>query len=86
MKGMQFTAEEKQLLVECLLFTASCDVCAEHPDRQRKRIVELAQRINDPSQKLYNIYIYETDLWDDKLTESIKKKFSNLPMQTVITD
>ncbi len=87
MKGFQFTAEEKQLIVESLLFSASCDVCSDHTNKHREQMVKLAEKINDTNQKLYNIYIYETDLLDDKkITEKIIKNFSNLPLQTVITD
>lgn len=83
---MQLTAEEKQLLVESLLFTASCDVCAEHTKAQQELMVSLAKRLNNSDQKLYNIYVLEGEHWDDKITESIIKDFSNLPHQTVITD
>jgi hypothetical protein len=87
MKGVQFTIEEKQLLIEALLFTASCDVCSDHTNKHRVDMVSLAEKLNDPGQKLYNIYLYETDILEDKvITENIKKKFTNLPRQTVITD
>lgn len=87
MKGVQFTIEEKQLLVEALLFTASCDVCSDHTNRHRAEMVNLAEKINNVDQKLYNVYVYSTDLLDDKkITETILKKFPNLPKHTVITD
>lgn len=86
MKGIQFTAEEKQLLVEALLFTASCDVSSEHSDVHRRRMIELAKRVNDVNQKLHNIYIYESGLNEDVTTEDLKKFFPNLPAQFVITE
>ena len=86
MKGLQFTLEEKQLLTEALLFTSITDICSDHTQVQRQRMIELAQRINNTEQKLHNIYIYESVTEDEITTESLVKAFPNLPLQTVITD
>lgn len=87
MKGIQLTLEEKQLLVESLLFTASCDVCSDHTIKHRIEMINLAEKINIPDQKLHNIYIYSTNVIDDKnITETILKKFPNMPKPPVITD
>ena len=47
MKGLQFNEEEKQLLVESLLFTASCDICSDHTNKHRAEMVKLAEKINN---------------------------------------
>ena len=86
MKGLQLNTEEKQLLVESLLFTASCDICSDHTPAHRKRMLELAERINDKNMKLYKIFIYETGISDDFTIEEINNKIPNIPRQTVIKD
>lgn len=87
MKGLQFTVEEKQLLLEALLFTMSCDVCSDHTLGHRKKMFEIAKKLNDPNQKLYNIYIYESGISEDEIdTKKIIKEFSNLPVHTSIID
>jgi hypothetical protein len=86
MKGLQLNTEEKQLLVEALLFTASCDVCSDHTPVHHKRMLDLAEKINDKNIKLHNIYIYETGINDDIITEEVTRKIPNIPRQTVIKD
>jgi hypothetical protein len=89
MKGLQLDIEEKQLLVESLLFTASCDVCSDHTPAHRKRMIDLAEKINDKNTKLYNIYVYETgvtEISDEPSIESILTKIPNIPKQTAIKD
>jgi len=89
MKGLQLHIEEKQLLVESLLFTASCDVCSDHTPAHRKRMIDLAEKINDKNTKLYNIYVYETgvtEISDEPSIESILTKIPNIPKQTAIKD
>jgi hypothetical protein len=88
MKGLQFTVEEKQLLIESLLFTSVTDICSEHTAVQRKHMIELAQRLNTPELKLHNIYVYalEESVRDDVETDSVIKNFPNLTVQTTITD
>ena len=89
MKGLQLDTEEKQLLVESLLFTASCDVCSDHTPTHRKRMIELAEKINDKSTILYNIYVYETgitEISDEPLIEELLRKIPNIPKQTAIKD
>ena len=87
MKGLQLTLEEKQLLLESLLFTMSCDVCSDHTLGHRKKMFELAKKINDPDLKLFNIYIYESGISEDEIeSKKIIKEFSNLPVHTSIVD
>jgi hypothetical protein len=86
MKGLQLNTEEKQLLVESLLFTASCDVCSDHTATHRKRILDLAEKINDKNVKLHNIFIYKTGISDDVTPDEIATKFPNVPRETIIQD
>lgn len=87
MKGLQFTIEEKQLLLESLLFTLSCDVCSDHTEEHRRRMFELAKKLNDPELRLHNVYVYESGVSEDEIkVEKIIKAFPNLPVQTTITD
>jgi len=86
MKGLQLNTEEKQLLVESLLFTAHCDVCSDHTVTHRKRLLELAEKINDKNNKLHNIYLYDTGVTEDTTAEELTRRFPNIPLQTVIQD
>ena len=87
MKGLQLSLEEKQLILEALLFTMHVDVCNEHTLGHRKKMLEIAKKINDPDIKLHNIYIYESGLCEDEIApKKIIEAFPNLPVQTVITD
>jgi hypothetical protein len=86
MKGLQLNTEEKQLLVESLLFTASCDICSDHTPVHRKRMLDLAERINDKNIKLHNIFIYETGVSDDFTVDELNNRIPNIPRQTVIKD
>jgi hypothetical protein len=86
MKGLQLNTEEKQLLVESLLFAASCDVCSDHTPVHRKRMVELAEKVNDRNIKLHNIYMYKTGVFEDMTSEEISKRFPNIPRETIIQD
>lgn len=86
MKGVQFTAEEKQLLIESLLFTACADVCSDHTDVQRVKIIELAEKLNKDVGKLYNIYLYKDPIAKEPSTSIIEEKFTNIPAREIITD
>jgi hypothetical protein len=86
MKGLQFTTEEKQLLIEALLFTSCSEVCSDHTDVHRLKMISLAEKINDVPNKLYNIYTYKTNVDDDKFTDLAIEKFTNLPIHDIITD
>jgi len=87
MKGIQLTLEEKQLLVEALLFSSITDICAEWTPKQNQLMVELAQKLNNPDIKLSNIYLFEGGPFDNPvLAEKTKQTFSNLPCSSVITD
>ena len=84
MKGLQLTSEEKQLLVEALLFTANTEVCSDHSDAHIERMLKLAERINDPTIKLYNIYFYGEDLLGADAERKVLAKFPNIPTKVII--
>ena len=87
MKGIQFTTEEKQLLVEALLFSSVTDICAEWTDKQTQSMIEIAKRLNNEDSKLYNVYLFEGGVFDNpKTAERVKELFPNLPRNSVITD
>jgi len=91
MKGLQLTIEDKQLLIEALLFTSVTDICSEHTSLHRKQMFELAQKLNNPEIKLPNVYIYALDDILEEETKEIKvetviKNFPNLTIQTSIID
>lgn len=84
MKGLQFTVEEKQLLVEALLFTSCTDVCSDHTSTHRLKMIELAERLNKDNGKLYNVYIFKEDV-EEKETELILSKFANIHIEENIS-
>ena len=89
MKGIQFTAEEKQLLIEVLLFSSVTDVCAEWTSAQNEKLLDLAKKINDPNIKLNNVYLLEDGLGgyaDPALLERVMAEFPNLPRVNIIHD
>jgi hypothetical protein len=87
MKGIQLTLEEKQLLVEALLFSSITDICAEWTPKQHQLMLELAKKINVPDVRLNNIYLFEGGPFDNPiLAEQTKKDFTNLPRSSIITD
>jgi len=87
MKGIQLTIEEKQLLVEALLFSSITDICAEWTPKQNQIMVDLAKKLNNTDVKLNNIYLFEGGPFDNPvLAENTKKAFTNLPCSSVITD
>lgn len=83
MKGIQFTQEEKQLIVEALLFTSSADICSDHTDAHRIKMVEIATKLNEALGKLYNIYMYKNSIVEDATTDIILEKFNNVPLQNI---
>lgn len=83
MKGIQFTLEEKQLIVEALLFTSSADICSDHTDTHRIKMVEIATKLNETLGKLYNIYMYKNSIVEDATTDIILEKFNNVPLQNI---
>lgn len=83
MKGIQFTLEEKQLIVEALLFTSSADICSDHTDAHRIKMVEIATKLNEALGKLYNIYMYKNSIVEDATTDIILEKFNNVPLQNI---
>lgn len=87
MKGIQFTTEEKQLIIEALLFSSITDVCAEWTRKHEKQMVDLAAKLNDTDTKLGNIYLFDEGvLSNPKLAEYTKKTFPNLPRNSIIVD
>lgn len=82
MKGLQFTVEEKQLLVEALLFTSCTDVCSEHTQAHRVKMLELAERLNKDNGKLFNVYLFKEDT-KEKETEIVLSKFPNVPIEEI---
>jgi len=88
MKGLQqLKIEDKQFLVEALLFTAHSDVCSDHTEVHRKRMFELAELINDNNIRLNNIYIFNDGSTQESVTPTgLTKKFPNLPVETIIQD
>lgn len=83
MKGIQFTQEEKQLIVEALLFTSSADICSDHTDAHRLKMVDIATKLNEALGKLYNIYMYKNSIVEDATTDVILEKFNNVPLQNI---
>lgn len=88
MKSINFSLEEVQLIIESLLFTSGTDVCSEHTDAQRIKMINLAESLNNKFDKpnLHNIYLYKDMSVSDKTTPVITEKFSNLPLSDIITD
>ena len=87
MKSIQLTTEEKQLIVEALLFSSITDNCAEWTPKQDKLMIELAKKINDVDIKLDNVYLFEGGVLDNpKLAEQTKETFPNLPRNSIIVD
>lgn len=87
MKAIQFTAEEIQLLVEVLLFSSTVDVCAEWNPKHQQDMIQLAKKINDPSVKLENIYLFSTGVLEEpELTKQVTENFPNLPHSSIIED
>ena len=80
MKSIQLTTEEKQLIVEALLFSSITDICAEWTPKQDKLMIELAKKID-------NVYLFEGGVLDNpKLAEQTKEAFPNLPRNSIIVD
>jgi hypothetical protein len=88
MKSIGFTLEESQLIIEALLFTASVDVCSDHTEVQRAKMVELAGVLNNKFDKprLNNVYIFNEDVPECETTLKIINSFSNIPLQDIIKD
>ena len=87
MKGIQFTLEEKQLLVEALLFTACTDVCSDHTDAHRAKMLQLAEALNWEVGKLHNIYLYKNkDLLfeDPDIANKLLNNFKNIPVTEIV--
>jgi len=87
MKGIQLTIEEKQLLIEALLFSASVDVCAEWTNKHKHVILELANKLNDKDIKLDNIYFFDEGPYDDdKTIKMLAENFPNIPREHFTID
>lgn len=81
MKGVQLTSEEKQLLVEALLFSSHVDVNAEWSRKHESDMVALAKKLYDNDQKLSNIFIFEGhgEHEDPAKVAQLRKDFPGLP-------
>jgi hypothetical protein len=86
MKGLQLSTEDKQLVIEALLFTASSDVCSEHTALHRKKMIQLAEKLNVDAGKLYNIFIFNEKKFEEVETKLILEKFKNIPLHDIIAD
>ena len=88
MKNLQFTVEEKQLIVEALLFSAVTDVCSEHTQVHRLKMIEIAEKLNTNLGKLHNIYLFKPILeeYTEKEVYLAMNNFKNLPIQDIIED
>lgn len=85
MKSIQFTADEKKLLVECLLFSSMIDICAEWTPKQNQDMIDLAKKINDSNVRLDSIYIFDKCKFDNpKIVAEVVKEFPNLPHTSII--
>ena len=50
-------------------------------------MIEIAAKLNDSLGKLYNIFMYNTSIIDDKSTHVILEKFNNIPVnKDIISD
>jgi uncharacterized protein (DUF169 family) len=50
-------------------------------------MVNLAKKLNDPMVKLDEIYLFESDMFEDEQTvEEIIKHFPNLPRANIFTE
>ena len=72
---MKLTDEEKTLLVDCLVFSASADVVASWDEKDDEKMLALAKKIGVPASE-------KVKLWDDdgpfenkQLAEKIKEIF-----------
>jgi hypothetical protein len=85
MKNLQFTLEEKQLIVEALLFVSATDVCSEHTQVHRIKMLEIAEKLNENLGKLHNIYLF-TESAAEPESQYVLSRFKNLPQQDIIED
>ena len=88
MKSISLSLEESQLVIEALLFTVGTDVCSDHTDVHRAKMLALAESINSKFDKptLHNIYLYKDPFASDNSTSLILEKFSNVPLNDIISD
>lgn len=87
---VQLSIEDKQLIIECLLFTACTDVCSEHTTAQQARMIKIAELLNKDNNDtpLKNIYVFSDSAvpFDDKCTPLILEKFKNLSSNSFLSD
>jgi hypothetical protein len=88
MKSISLSLEESQLVIEALLFTVGADVCSDHTDVHRAKMLTLAESINNKFDKpaLHNIYLYKDSFVADPNTSLILEKFTNVPLNDIISD
>ena len=81
-----FTEDEKKLLVECLLFASCTDICAEWSPERSKDMLKLAKKLNEPTIKLDEVYLFEADIFEDtEAVNNITENFPNLPRANIFT-
>jgi hypothetical protein len=85
MKGLNLTTEEKQLIIEALLFSSSAEVCSEWTPKHNQDMVMLAKKLNNPEINLTNIYLFDPSSADDKATGLVQENFPALHKASVYT-
>jgi len=78
---MNLTDKEKELIVSCLLHTASVDVCIDLTEDETKQLVKLAKKVSNwrlDENKVTHAYVYGTEgYWDELgVTDKIIKDFN----------
>lgn len=88
MKSINFSLEESQLIIEALLFAACTDVCSDHTEAHRAKMLELASNLNTKFDKpgLHNIFLFKDNPIEDKEFTFLVEAFPNLPLQDIIAD
>ncbi len=88
MKNINFSIEESQLIIEALLFAACTDVCSDHTEAHRAKMIELASNLNSKFDKpqLHNIFLFKDNPVEDKEAALLTEAFPNLPLQDIIAD
>lgn len=83
MVNLQLTKKEISNVVECLLFSAGCDVCSSWDKNDIENIFELALSLKDKANSLDldNVYIHNPLIENNNefLDEMTPKIISNFP-------
>lgn len=88
MKSINLTLEESQIIIESLLFTACTDVCSDHTEKHRAKMLELASILNTKFDRpqLHNIFLFKDNPIEDKEVTKLVEVFPNMPLQDIIAD